>query len=48
MWLTSCFACFDSAALPLLNQQKIDLFSQIQTSQTEGSALLLYFPLRSN
>ena len=36
MQLTSYLFCFDSAALPMLNEQEFHLFGQIQTSQTGG------------
>ena len=34
--LTSCLFCLDSAALLILNWNKLYLFGQIQTSQTGG------------
>ena len=36
VWLTFCLTGLDSNALLMFNQQQINLFSQIQTSQTGG------------
>ena len=45
--LTSCFICWVSAALLMLNEQQIYLFSQIQANQTGVQSYSEEFPLQS-
>ena len=44
--LTSCFICLVSAALLMLNEQQIYLFSQIQANQTGVQSYSEVFPLQ--